>query len=705
MPSESSSTNPTRLSYADKRLISSSLLQISRLIEEESFQLAKQPPTWQYLAHALNWTSAAWIAPLPQISETWVPVFREGPTGKFSYKSARDKLIELYNVRLGSDSSEPSKPLLYAAQFLREYFTAASLRELHRFVLVWYESINRRKQEDWWAHLPIFQPFLTGKLAVKFIEWSKSKQSENTSHHSVRVTSYFLDALLKKVADFTQVIPEENNYATSSEIKTSQLFSLSGELTLKAEGREQLRQRAVKISSNLVTAVPLAEQKNVDFVFEYVLKKINSELLHQTHRHFGRLQESLLGELVMAEFPMLYWAKDIASDKAAENLPEGRRSEFNGPESAAIYQAITNLTHSFKVLVAQENHIGNPRLIAQSLASIKTQAGGLAFQHINALKLVDWVRALPAILKHPDASVYLNGMRMEQALMLAQDFGKKCDEIHSFLNILYSHNRGLCGNLAAGFFSKNASYNYNAHDKENVTSLVKEEMLKTIASFNYKSGNYFSTYAYNRINMELRRKPHQERQAIKLSAELTTAQPRVYHLSTESDLLFSDPNYYVDISERYNLLYGGHGKLALSPAQVADLLLLSKTQSLSVQKEDEDQSRTIDLDWATHTENPITSAQLQEAAIEVRSILDKFAPAEELALSVLLQATSPNEALKRFSRHELSEGKLKIKRLISSYAKKSPSGVDLQMKPGAQTHRVILVKQSNDTSLEESPEA
>lgn len=701
MPSEPNSAPPS-LTFADKRLMSSSLLQISRLIEEEAFQLAKQPPTWQFLAHALNWTSAPWIAPLPATSKTWAPVFREGLTGKFSYKSARDKLIELYNRRLTSDSSDPSKPILEAAQFLREYFTGGSLRELQGFVVMWYDPIIRRKPEAWWAHLPIFEPFLTGKMAVKFLEWSKLKQSDNTSHHSVRVTSYFLDAVLKKVADFTQVIPEESNFASSSEIKSSQLFSLSGELTLKAEGREQLRQRAVKIASNLVTAVPLAEQKNVDFVYDYVLKKINSELLHQTHRHFGRLQESLLGELVMAEFPMLYWAKEISSDKAAAKLPDGRRSEFTSPECAAIYQAITNLSHSFKVLVAQENHIGNPKLIAQSLASIKTQAGGLAFEHINALKLVDWVRALPAILKHPEASLHLNGIRVEQAVMLANDFGKKADEIHSFLNILYSHNRGMCGSLAGNFFNKNASY--SSQDKENVTSMVKEEMLKTIASFNYRSGNYFSTYAYNRINMELRRKPHQERQAIKLSPELTTAQPRVFHLSTESDLLCSDPSYYVDISERYNLLYGGSGKLSLSAAEVADLLLVSKTQSLSVQKDDEDESRTIDLDWATHTENPITSSQLEEAAVEVRAILMKFAPAEELAISVLLQATSPNEALKRFTQHELSESKLKIKRLISSYAKKSPSGSDLAMKPASETQRVVLLKQSDDKTLEESPD-
>ena len=189
------------LSFADKRLLSSDLLHISRILEEEAWQLAKQPPTWQILAHALNWPLAPWFAPLPATSKSWVPVFREGASGKMSYNSARDKLIRLYNQRLSSDRADPSKPILDGAQFLCEHFTAGSLRDLHAFALFWYGAISRRKNEAWWDHLPIFQPLQSVNTAVRFIDWSKSKQRDNTANYSVRVVSYFSDSILQKVEE------------------------------------------------------------------------------------------------------------------------------------------------------------------------------------------------------------------------------------------------------------------------------------------------------------------------------------------------------------------------------------------------------------------------------------------------------------------------------------------------------------------------
>ena len=691
----------TRFTFATKRLFASSLLHLSRLLEEETWQLAKQPPTWQILAHALKWADAPWISPLPETSKTWIPVFRESGTSKFSYKSTRDNLIELYNKKKNDPTLSTTQAIDAGAKFLREHFTATSVRDLNGLVQFYYSSISRRKPEDWWDRLPIFAPQAKHKAPHKFLEYAAVNRGGNTANYAIRSVSFFLDLLVKKVEEFTKIIPAETHYSSSSDVKTSQLFSLSGAISLKPEGREQLIERANLISSNLVTAVPYAEQQNPEFIYDYVLKNLNAELLHQTHRHFGRLQQSLFGDLVMAEFPIFFWHYLSGDAKAADNLPEGRRTEFTPAECAAVFRELSNIYTGFREVSSRENHTEDP-LWSHTIyrSTIKKRAGELCFEHINALKLIEWISELPRILNRPDAANHLDGNTIEQAHILVKDFQKRADEIHSFLTILYTHNRGLCGILAGNFYSKNSSY--SAQDRENVSSMVKDEMLKTVASFNFSTGNRFSTYAYNRINMELRRKPHQERQVIKLSPDLTTAQPRVYHLSLESDLLSSDPNYFVDISERYNAQYGGKGKLSLSSAEVADLLHVSKTQSLSVQKPDDTETSTLDLDWATHTQNPITSSQLDEAAIEIRAILDQnFSAAEELALAVLIQATPANLALKRFAAYELSQTKTRIQRLISSHAKKSPNGHSLRLTPGSQTQRVILTRQSEEKAQNE----
>jgi hypothetical protein len=339
------------------------------------------------------------------------------------------------------------------------------------------------------------------------------------------------------------------------------------------------------------------------------------------------------------------------------------------------------------------------------------EAANLAFHHINALRIVAWVEAIPSILKLPTITDVLGGRTAAEAQLLAANFSRAAGEILNLLGFLLARNHGLASTLHQRFVRYNSSF--SGHDSRDVASLVREEMLKTVASFNFSTGLRFSTYAVNRINLELRRRPHQERQLIKLSPDQTTAQPRVCRLSLESEFPETDPQFLSDLAERYNERYGADGKMRLTAAQVGELLHVGKTISLGIKSQDSDgeSDRKLDYDWMEAASPALSGDDLAEAQREVRAILAKFTPAEELALSVLLQATPPAEALRRFNRSYMAESQVRIGRILASAAVESStsqkvSSKTLELKTQwGQAERAIRTRQSDEIARkDEQPE-
>jgi hypothetical protein len=320
--------------------------------------------------------------------------------------------------------------------------------------------------------------------------------------------------------------------------------------------------------------------------------------------------------------------------------------EFSAAESGAIFEALSGIRNKLKNSLALDSVRADPKVRAALLARAQMEAANLAFHHINALRLLAWVDAIPSIIKLPTITDALDGRSVADAQLLSANFARAAREILNTMGLLLARNHGLASTLHQRFVRYNSSF--SGHDSRDVASLVREEMLKTIASFNFSTGLRFSTYAVNRINLELRRRPHQERQLIKLSPDQTTAQPRVYHLALESEFPETDPQFLADLSERYNELYGADGKMRLTASQVGELLYVGKTSSLVIQSQDseEEGERKLDYDWMEAASPAISDDDLAEAQSEVRAILAKFTPAEELALSVVLQATPPTEALR-----------------------------------------------------------
>jgi hypothetical protein len=710
MMSEQPTEHAIVISTRVAKTMRGTLLDIRRQIDAEALVLAAAPATWQVIAHALDWQKAPWFAPLPKEAQPWTPNFRVG----HKRKSARDSLAALFAAKMACPEQETKQLLPACAKFLRENLTGDSLVRLRAAVQTIYRSVGRRQPEDWWNRLPIASPMYSAP--GRFMDSAqKSGSGANYSNLSIGIVSTVSQPLLDRLNRFCEMQPNRllaGGAEMAESVRTGQFFTVSGTISLTPEESASLRSRGLHIASTLVTAVPYADQDDPEKVIGHVAGHMEAEVLHDAHRQLGLKQIALLEALFEADFPLLYWRGLMGTAEPAEKLPDGRRMEFSAPECGALYEALSGINGKLKVSLSLDSVKRDPKIRAMLLTTAKGEAAYLAFHHVNALRLLAWVEAIPSILNLPTIADVLNGRSVAEAQLLAAHFKRAAEEILHIMGLLLARNHGLASTLHQRFVRYNSSF--SGHDSRDVASLVREEMLKTIASFNFSTGLRFSTYAVNRINLELRRRPHQERQLIKLSPDQTTAQPRVYHLALESEFPETDPQFLADLSERYNELYGADGKMRLTAAQVGELLYVGKTSSLVIKSQDSEgeSDRKLDYDWMEAASPAISDDDLAEAQSEVRAILAKFTPAEELALSVILQATPPTEALRRFNRSYMADSQARIGRIITSAAIKSskfppndpPATVELKTQWG-QAERAIRTRQSDEIARkDEQPE-
>lgn len=691
----------TTIPFAEKRPLRGVLVNIRRSIHAESATLASLPATWQVLAHALEWKDAPWSSPLPKSLKPWIPGFRPG----FNRKSARAKLVALSEAKAAATPDTPNTFLRDGAAFLTEQFTGDALTRLRDSAQAIYEVASRRNAEDWWRRLPIPTPPPRTPTAFSEEPMSRGAASSYANMSNKFVAPIFTE-LSKSLDMFCEAQPnrvfDSGNPAARTASPSGQFFTISGLIKLTPEESAALRNRAVIIAARLVTAVSFAQQDDVDAVLKHVHKNLLDEIRHDAHAFFGKKQIALMGDMIVADFPLAYWRSLARDAKPTEDLPYGRRMDFTPSESGAIYEALNAINRRWLGPIGQKLALTSTQQSAR-VGLVRTEGAGLLFNHLNALGLVAWVEALPVLLKKGELTPYLGNKTLAEAELLIAGFLNAAKEIINIRNLILARNHGLASSLHQRFIGNNASF--QGHDSRDVASLIQEEMIKTIGSFNFLTGLRFSTYLTMRVSLELRRKPYADRQLIKLSPELTTAQPRIYQLALESEFDEDSAEFLPDLAERYNIKFGTTARLKMTAAAAGDLLYVGQQKSLMVQDEDgtERENSGIDHDWIKSSSESHTDDALLDAAREVRHVLDRYSPAEELVLSILLQSSPPPLALRRFNRAYMDKSLDTIGRVINmaakEQAKKNPADplthIEYRTQWG-QSERAIRTRQSDE---------
>ena len=684
---ETSPTPEITLSYRESRSIKKILIEIRREMDALALQLARMPATWQVLAHSLEWTAAPWFRELPPDITPWSLGFRSGS----KRKSAKADLMALVAAKADCRPEERRLLLAGCAKYLRKHFSGEALIGLRETVGSFYKTVSSRSLSDWWDFTPYPHP-----KALEMRGFLDAGREENATaisiyNNSQRVIGPFHKPISQLLNGFCDVLPFRvfNNEQQIGAAQPRHHFESAASFKLKPQVIAQMQQRGLIVASRLVTTVQSPHEDNPDEVLRHVFKSFKNEFQHEMHRELGRRQLDLLVALIEAEFPLLYWKGLQGTAQPADKLPEGRRMELSPAECGKIFEELQKTTDLLKSCVH--------RRVEERL---KVLASRLVYKHINAFRILTWVEAIQQILEHPKIAEYLGDKTVADAKVLAFSFQKEANEIRDIVGLLQMRNQGLAANIHQRFIKYNPTS--SGVEDADAAAIIREEMLKTLASFDFTIGLRFSTYAVNRIMLELRRRPYQEHQLIKLGSDQTTAQPRVYSLATESELHESDPGFLADLAERYNAKFGGaNGRNSLTAAQAGALLNIRNTTSLVAQSDSsgDEYEKLLVHDFVVE-DNEISPSDLEDARRAVRCILDQFAPAEELAISLLIQATPPKEALRRFNRHYLTGTKTMMRGIITAAAKRknskgtsSPTSIDYGAQWG-QSERLVRTKKA-----------
>ena len=675
MPCASTGSTSTEDGPISSSPLHESLKKVRELALDLAESLAKLPITWQFVARGLSHTSAPWYQDMDIDGYVWTPSFR----AEFNRK----------NTTANIQALSKSKDLNSAVQFLVTHFSGASLAKLKTCITdALLPSPNRRAYHDWWQALPIPAPDATvmegfyasrgGSRGIGLTGVTQSAFTHFRPDVMDRVDAFFSHQTIRQTDDADET--------DSSEAK-GLFFSLSGTFTLPPEVVAPLRKRIPPVLAELVTAVAFEDQEDVTAIRTHIRKSIDGELLHLAHSYMGQMQESLIGRMVMATFPLKYWEIIANGAKPSPELPKGRRQEFTDTEAAGIHRALMDYatyaknrikvaSWEYKAAHDQEAYRETVRKREFTLAC--RRAGRLGFNHISAILLCKWVDETKRLLAFDDLESFSGGLSKETCVAEHAFFVAETLRIQSLLHLILAKNHGLSGSLHKKFVRSNSSFSGH-HDSRDVASMINEEMLKAAASFDYATNLRFSTYAVNRVTMELRRRPSQERQLIKLSPDQTTAQPRIWALAQASEKAPTDPEFYADIADRYNELFATTGRARYSPAQVEDLLRSGKFLSIGPQKDSDTESGESEVQIAD-TSTSYSVETMNEVGECVANLLAKFEPSEEFTLSLLLRVSAPAKALKRFTSSLTSDASARISRLIHS--KSVPvKGQDQAMKP------------------------
>lgn len=693
---------------AKKPGLGTSLSKIRRLSVLHVDELLLVPLTWQFISDSLGFTSAPWHTDLGLAEFNWSPSFR----GDFKRKSTLEDLQKLVGF----------KDIKEAKLFLLTHFSGASLEDLLGCVIdACIATPKRRKYAPWWELLPIPTPSRRhqNRYDGKRHQNRYNRNSIYTSPEvgltgeTQRAFSHFRALALERLDVFFSHKARDKDVSATSNHKdaTGLFFALSGTLHLAEDVRTPLVNRAMPYLSDLITSVSFESQEDPAAIEKHLRKNLDGEVLHASHAFMGKLQEDLIGRMVMAEFPLKYWEILAGGARPTQELPKGRRQEFSDSESAAIFKALYESVSDSKRRIAQalESSRRNSALKNESLEAAENRgievslrkkemtlatrkAGRIGFEHISTILLCKWVDECKRLLAYPELNSFSGGLSTEECLKEHAYYVQEILRIQSLLHLILAKNHGLSGSIHKKFVKLNDTF-HGHHDSRDVASLINEEMLKAAASFDYTTNLRFSTYAVNRVSMELRRRPHQERQLIKLSPDQTTAQPRIFALAQASEKAVGDPDYYGEIADKYNELFGEKGRARFTPSQVEDLLRVGKMVSIGParkngQDENSDQSNEVQI----ADDSPRISAEsLAEVGECVSNLLKTFEPSDEFTLSVLLRVSPPAKALKRFTSSLTTEASTRIARLIQS---KSITSAQTPP-PGRQAQRLVKVAACN----------
>ena len=215
-------------------------------------------------------------------------------------------------------------------------------------------------------------------------------------------------------------------------------------------------------------------------------------------------------------------------------------------------------------------------------------------------------------------------------------------------------------------------------------------MMDAIECFDYRRRLQFSTYAINRIRLEMRRAPLQNRQLISLSHDHTTAQSRVHRLACESRLPENHPDFFRDVAARYEKEFGPTAKVHINAAQAAELFGAGNLISLSPAPDDEE-GKEHDIP----AESGPSPLEEEDDDQTIRMALNERSPAMSFALTLLLRCSDPTEALNRFNQEQFEPTRQRLKEIVFRHA--AGRGC-LQLSPCEVSERVVRAAHEDSQS-------
>jgi hypothetical protein len=675
----------------------------------DAASIAVLPHTWQHAAHGLDCKGIAWRLDPAMFNSTWHPVFREGVNRKL----ATDALIAFCQTGNGC--------ALRAAKYLALHFSGASIQDLRSRLAEMYRSNRARQFERWWSSCPVPVRDATSVNLFNSRAQLAERSGINVYSCGARVVSMFYPQLRVVLERFFSTERPAESRETGE--NSSSFFKGCGTLEWPAPLRASLRDRLRPMATAMTSAVAIDSQLDPWAVLSYLVTNLPSELLHEAQCYLGGMQEKLIGKMALSGFPLLYWRDVAQGATASSELPEGRRSEITPPEGAAIYAALYQIVDQGKVWLNNPDlgkdlkptpkspYRTSDQMRADLKASIAARTemstGRLGFEHISALRLKQWVDACDKLLEHADLPQHAWGISVYDMQAARARFVEESQEIHSLLYLLLLKNNGLVGKLASQYCSVNDSFG-NSHDSQNVYAFVREEMLRSIASFDYRKGSRFSTYAVNRIKFQLRRSPQMERQLVKLSSDQTTTQARLHRLAKSSELEENDPDYFGDIADRYNEQFAKGGRTRVLPYQVQELLRVGRLVFVGPSDDDDDDSPApVQLAAAPGTSSTPTPQDIINDLNTIRARVSAHTPQEGLALALLLRASPYETARARFNRSLLDDSKQRIAGIINRQARRvdskgsDPASRRVLITRGNLSEKAIRTKQGDEIARDE----
>lgn len=635
--------------------------------------LSRNPWTWRFVGHYLQ-LNAPWQAEGDRI-QPWTPTLRLGQ--KRAKVVAAAKLLT------------PESSLGECADFLAASFPTSDLSGLIESLRAEFAvTPGTALQSPWWELTPGFK---SGESATDFPDDLDSLRADLES--SIPVASCIFEFSFEdKILEFSKHASHVEATDDPNSSIGGYYFASTGSIVLPPRMRSAFQGFAWPSIRSLVTSLPLELYGDQASAHKFLLGKaflttLSSEIAHLGHSYLCEMQITLAADIFRARWPLsaiTSLASDSPADEVTGAATTGRRHVLGRKEATALSAKL----QSFEMFVEDGSGPATDRLHRDAAIAI--------FDQLSLIGLTRFVDTLVGIDGHVDADF--------------KRFHESLDRINQFLGLLYLKNQGLAGMIANTIRGNNQELG-RFHEARDIASLVREELIKTIGTYDYRLGWRFSTYAVKRVPLELRRKVHQERQLIKLSPDMTTAMPRVIGIAKASELSPNHPDYLGEIADIYNETFRGKGGKKMDPKTVAMILDHGRLISIDCPVNDDGED-TVEAKLNITGE---TSAAPMDSEINegIQEALRATPPEEALTLSLASNLLPGKDSLTKFIRANGSKAIARGKSILTKRARpiseqtnphlKGP-GYQITLNPVLVSERQIRSKATDEQARQERRE-